>query len=269
MNTDKITQALLDKLRQGQIPWHKTWDCDYQNGVTHHEYQGINVLLLAFSRQDHPYWYTFNQVRQLGGSVKKGEHATTIVHYKLVDKKDKEGKVIGKYPMFSAWAVFNHNQTTLPDTKVEAPPIQSVGEILTQYIGCPPFVDGTYCAYNPVKDELIMPKAKYFDHPEDYAQALFHELTHSTGHKSRLDRNLEDRSNYSFEELVAEMGACFLGHKAGTAAPTIDNTVAYLQGWLKRLGDNPDWIIKAAAKARVATNYILGKEKHEARCAAA
>jgi antirestriction protein ArdC len=262
MNTEKITQTLLARMQQGHIPWKKTWHADYRNGMTGHEYSGTNVLMLSLFDWESPYFYTFNQIKQLGGSVLSGAKGVPIVFHRMLERtveKDGESKV-EHYPMFTTWTVFNHSQTTLPPKDAEVAPLKSVTEILQGYKNHPEIKDDVACVYYPIKDTLGMPKAKYFDSPESYGACLFHELTHSTGHKSRLDRNLEDRSGYSFEELVAEIGACFLCHKAEIETATEQNTVAYLQGWLKRLGDNPDWIIKASSLAQKSTNFILGKE---------
>jgi len=109
-----------------------------------------------------------------------------------------------------------------------------------------------------------MPDRERFDSPESYYSTLFHELTHSTGHESRLNRKGISTvagygsQTYSKEELVAEMGASFLFGHAGIEADTIDNSASYIAGWLKRLRDDRRLVVHAAAQAQKAADYIRG-----------
>ena len=91
-----------------------------------------------------------------------------------------------------------------------------------------------------------------------------HELTHSTGHPDRLNRKTlvagaPFRSPvYSREELTAEMGAAFLCAQAGIGDPTIENSAAYLNGWLKYLSSDPKALLVAGAQAQKAADYVMG-----------
>ena len=126
---------------------------------------------------------------------------------------------------------------------------------------------GGRACYSPGLDRVTMPKPELFDKPELYYSTLFHELAHSTGHRSRLDRNTIGRlaafgsHNYSKEELVAEMGAAFLAGHCGISPATIDNSAAYLDGWLHVLKQpkNRKLLVHAAAAAQKAADYILGR----------
>lgn len=115
-----------------------------------------------------------------------------------------------------------------------------------------------------------MPDRERFESEEAYFSTLFHELTHSTGHESRLKRStLAPQQGfgsdpYCREELVAEMGAAFLCGQAGIIEATIESTAAYIQGWLKRLKDDPTLVVQAAAQAQKAVDFILGKHQVEA-----
>ena len=121
--------------------------------------------------------------------------------------------------------------------------------------------DGAY--YRPAEDRVHMPPQTRFESPEEYYSTLFHELTHSTGHVSRLDREgIQDvapfgSSTYSREELIAEMGAAFLCGHCRIEQATLDNSAAYLQGWLKKLRGDARLIVTAAAAAQKAADYIL------------
>ncbi len=108
-----------------------------------------------------------------------------------------------------------------------------------------------------------MPDKDRFEIPAEYYSTLFHEITHSTGHKSRLDR-LEATSfgsePYAKEELIAEMGAAFLCGEAGIECETLENSAAYLSGWLKALKDDKRLVISAAAAAQKAVDLMLDRK---------
>ncbi len=118
--------------------------------------------------------------------------------------------------------------------------------------------------YMPFSDLVHMPALESFIHSEEYYSTLFHELTHSTGHEKRLNRQgITEIAPfgtplYSKEELVAEMGAAFLCGFAGIEHATIDNSAAYIQGWLMKLKNDKKLIIIAATRHKKAANYILG-----------
>jgi antirestriction protein ArdC len=127
---------------------------------------------------------------------------------------------------------------------------------------------GGRACYSPAFDRVDMPKAETFRSGEDFYSVLFHELTHSTGHQSRLNRKGVAGSDgewsafgstpYAREELVAEMGAAFLSGHAGIVERTLDNSAAYVQSWLQRLKDDARLVVQAAAQAQKAADYILG-----------
>ncbi len=121
--------------------------------------------------------------------------------------------------------------------------------------------------YVPLHDYINMPKPNTFNESIDYYNTLFHELIHSTGHQSRLNRKeiVEyakfGSESYSQEELVAEIGACYLNSVAGTVTESqFSNNVAYLNGWLKKLKSDKRFIIHASAKAQLATDFILNQK---------
>ena len=120
--------------------------------------------------------------------------------------------------------------------------------------------------YYPAKDYLNMPKLRFFRRAELYYSVLNHELVHSTGHSSRLNRpELQEMSSfashsYSQEELTAEIGASFLNCPAWILnTPTFEDSAAYIQGWLQRLCNDNKFIFQAAARAQKAVDYILNK----------
>jgi antirestriction protein ArdC len=110
-----------------------------------------------------------------------------------------------------------------------------------------------------------VPDLSCFDQAEEYYSVIFHELTHSTGHVSRLNRETLTQmvrfgdTNYSKEELVAEMGSAFLAGLTGIDLMTIPNSAAYLASWIRRLRGEPKLVISAAAQAQKAVDFILNR----------
>ncbi len=127
-------------------------------------------------------------------------------------------------------------------------------------------VGGSRACYAPEYDRVRVPALERFEVPDQYYQTLFHELTHSTGHESRLKRpGIVDlaafgSTEYAREELVAEMGAAFLCGEAGIVQDTIDNSAAYISNWLKRLKDDVRLVVTAAAQAQKAADFVLDRK---------
>jgi len=109
-----------------------------------------------------------------------------------------------------------------------------------------------------------LPIAEAFNTSEEYYSTAFHELVHSTGHQSRLNRKEIVETNnfgshdYSKEELVAELGAAFLCAECEIVDRVIGNSTAYVSGWMEKLEKNPKWIVMASSKAEKAFRYITG-----------
>lgn len=130
----------------------------------------------------------------------------------------------------------------------------------------------THPHYIPALDTLHMPDRGKFDSTAEHYGTFFHELTHATGHETRLARKTlmenaginaigEKRKTYSKEELIAEMGGAFLSAHAGIIEENIENSAAYLQGWLKvlKVKKHNRWIVQAASQAHKAADYILAQ----------
>jgi len=279
-----VTERIIELLEEGTVPWHKPWKGGAgqapMNMVSGKPYRGVNIFLLATQGYDSPYWLSFNQIKKKGGQVVKGEKSTLIIFWKFLEKseKDENGEEkIRKVGMLRYYRVFNLEQTEglklpvtgqleLGDTDFDFQPIEICEGIVKSWDDCPKINHQQNRAYyRPSSDSINMPKHKRFDSEEEYYSTLFHEMSHSTGHSSRLDRDSLTAlcpfgsTNYSKEELVAEMGAAMLCGMAGIENDTIDNSAAYIKGWLKKLNDNPKWVIQAAGKAQKSCDLILGK----------
>lgn len=269
---EKITAQFIEALNKGVVPWKKPFVSN-ANFVTKKEYQGINSLITSCRDYACPYWVTFKQANDLAGKVKKGEKGTVIAYWqskeRVVENEVKEEEVkkgfLLRYSM-----IFNLEQTEGIEWEVTGPgktTTTTAEAIVSNYKNPPEIVsmeqDRAY--YSPLRDIVNVPKKEKFVSREEYYSTVFHELVHSTGHVSRLDRaelcNIAffgDHS-YSKEELVAEIGSAFLCHDAGILNATIANSEAYIAGWTRALGNDPKMIMEAAGKAKKAVEYIMGK----------
>ena len=282
---EKITNRILSLLEAGTVPWHRPWT-GCRNLVSGKEYRGVNTFLLGCEPYESPFWITFKQAKTLGGSVRKGEHGCPVVFWKwlppkTVEREDEDGNTVtlvdGRNPlgrpMLRQYTAFNVEQCDgleIP-TAVERDnePIavcESVVENMPQRPDVRHESSGAF--YRPSEDFVSLPGLSAFESPEAYYSVLFHELTHSTGHASRLGRHGEDgytfhgfgSKNYSREELVAEMGAAFLSGHCGVENRTIDNSASYIDGWRRKLGEDPRLVVIAAAQAQKSADFTLGRK---------
>lgn len=278
-----ITDRIAGLLEKGVIPWQKPWQGGEQmprNLVSKRDYRGVNVFLLQAMMYQSPFWLTYNQARELGGHVKKGERACPVVFWKRLQVDD-TGKPAGKkiIPFLRYYSVFNVAQCedippdkipVLNGSKREHCPITEAESIVAAMPQKPEIRHGGRACYSPSFDRVDMPQPETFRSGQDYYSVLFHELTHATGHASRLNRNGVSGSGgewsafgstpYAREELVAEMGAAFLSGHAGIVERTLDNSAAYIQSWLARLKEDRRLIVQAAAAAQKAADFILGRK---------
>jgi antirestriction protein ArdC len=270
---ERITERIVALLSQGTVPWHKPWQVKTglpRNLVTGKPYRGINVFLLMAMSYESPHWLTFRQAIQLGGNVKKGEKSCPVVFWKRMEIEDKESSQPQKRPLLRLYHVFNIAQC---DGLKEAPAAVENGsfggakpaEIVAKMPQPPIVKHGMVEAfYSPSDDCVGMPERERFNGEAAYYATLFHELIHSTGHEKRLNRaSITERNGYGSdpyckEELIAELGSAFLCGYADLVDRTIDNSAAYLEGWLKQLQSDRTLIVSAAAQAQKAADFILG-----------
>lgn len=212
--------------------------------------------------------------------VRRGEKGTEItlwiqIYVEEIDEVTGR-KSRKRIPYLRTYWVYNQDQVaaeTLPakfqpadpaDLPEEFDPIAEAEAIASGYTEVEVRHGGNRAYYSPRADFIGMPERHQFEGAEEYYSTLFHEMGHSTGHQSRLARpdllemhHFGDTS-YSKEELVAEMTAAMLCGIAGIENETVDNSAAYLQGWLSKLESEPKWLIQAATKASEAADYIQG-----------
>lgn len=266
-----VTNRIIELLKKGTIPWKRPWSEAGlpQNFVTRRVYRGLNVMLLASLGYEQNYFLTYSQIKELGASVKKDEQSHIVVYWNWVEDDDaSNGK---KYPFLRYYKVFNVAQCSgipvdkIPTVTRQAYPIPVCEHIVESMPSRPKITHKEAKAYyNPLLDFINMPKMGSFTSDESYYATLFHELVHSTGHLSRLNRKglLEmteyGSPPYSFEELVAEIGACYLESLTGIVEKQIDDNASYIAGWLEKLENDERFIVLASSQAQKAVDFIMG-----------
>jgi antirestriction protein ArdC len=279
---DQITNRIIEQLQAGVAPWHKPWGSYAgqptlpRNLISQKPYRGINALLTLVSPYASPFWLTYQQAIKIGGHVNAGEKSTPIVFWKFGknEVQEPDGSVTDKtWAMCRLYRVFNYEQCTIPglDLTPSAAPTDKIfnriaecEQVVAGFAGPAVKHAGDRAFYMPSLDAVTMPARESFDGPEEYYNTLFHELTHSTGHGSRLNREGINQMHffgdpvYSREELVAEMGAAFLSGHCGIESKTLGNSAAYLQSWIRVLRSDSKLVLVAAGQAQKAADLILG-----------
>jgi antirestriction protein ArdC len=278
----RITNKILSDLEKGELTWRKPWNSAHLaeniqrplrwNNIP---YTGINTVVLwataAEKSYDLPHWMTFNQAVDLKASVRKGEKGTQIIYADqlLKEEEDKHGeKQIVQIPFLKSYTVFNAHQIEgLPEhfyTIAESVPVntpQRMEAIETFFAQTKADIRKGYkAAYYIGEDYVDMPPIESFETAKDYYGVLAHEITHWTKHPTRLNRDFGRKywgdEGYAKEELVAELGACFLAADLGFEPMPEEKHAAYIQSWLKALQDDKKLIFSAASCAQKAIEYL-------------
>jgi antirestriction protein ArdC len=222
-----------------------------------------------------PWWGTYKKIQELGGQVRKGERSTMITFWKQlrIDDVDDNGRPIErKVFMLRVYNVFNAEQADRLGTRyagsVQVPGdrLEAAERIVGGYRNGPTMVsdDQSMAWYRPADDRVNVPRIENMASVDAFYSTMFHELTHSTGHASRLGRDGMTKlgthrrgETYAFEELVAEIGAALLCGQSGIDS-TIANSAAYLRSWASYLRTDPKAAVRAAGQAQRAADRILG-----------
>jgi antirestriction protein ArdC len=270
-----IADRIMDLLKQGIIPWKKPWHAVGfpRNLVSNKDYRGVNLFILSSTGFTQPYWLTFNQAKELGGSVKRGEKGIPVVFWKILKKEEENSQKEVNIPFLRYYTVFNVEQCE--NLKKEPPkiekqpfePIELCEKVISDWKEKPEIRHKELSAfYTPKEDFINMPKKEFFKGNPFYYSTLFHEFVHSTGHPKRLNRKgiseigAFGSAVYSKEELVAEMGSSFLSGHCGIDNSVLLNNAAYIASWLKALDSDRAMVVFAASQAQKAVDYILGRK---------
>lgn len=260
---EAVFNQLMSQMEKGIIPWRKPWKSSRPcNAKTGRPYNGINFFLLTSAGFEDNRWLTFKQLQELGGNVKKGEKSRQVVFWQILTVEENGKKKT--IPLLKYFNVFNVEQTEGVEwSKVEIEPHQTAESIIDGYTDKPVIKHtGDRACYIPSKDEVHMPSMSAFSKIEEYYSTLYHELSHSVLHETRMNRSIDTvfgSKLYSEQELEAELSSAFLCNEAGIDN-TIENSAAYLKTWMKCFQDNPSIIVTAASKAQKTADYILKRE---------
>ncbi len=292
--TQDFAAKLTQQIEAGTAPWQKSWKRGEnripENFSTEKQYQGGNTLELMVQRTANSYndhrWGTYRQIAAAGGHVRKGEQGTRILAYKppkrrdtqetttpgegAEEKRDERDAEKTRRGTWRHYTVFNVEQAEglkLPERKgVEIPQWeaqQNVEKVIRASGVTIREVNGDRAYYNMARDHIVLPERAQFKSAEAYYQTALHEVGHSTGHKSRMNREslqqgTRDRFGsqaYAREELRAEISAMMSSERLGVAYEP-QHGAAYVASWVKALKDDPQEIYKAAAEAGRISDYV-------------
>jgi len=275
----EVTDRILEALEGGTVPWRVPWRAagGQRNLQSGKAYRGINAVLTEMTAQafdyPDPFWTTYRAAEKSGGQVRKGEKGTLVTFWKPWEREETDSETGKKAKrrglILKHYTVFNVAQCDgleVPKLEVETVDPLEVGEaIIRDMPDAPPISYGGDSAfYVPASDRIQLPTRDQFENAGRFYAVAFHEMTHSTGHSSRLDRGLDNgalapfgSADYSREELVAELGSAFLCGSAGIDGD-LEQAAAYIDGWRRKLSDDPKLILQAAGKAQKAADFILG-----------
>lgn len=275
-----ITDKIINELEAGTAPWVRPWSGEAdpfpRNALSQRPYRGINNVLLGMEAHGRGYasnqWLTFRQAHQLGGHVRKGERASTIIYYeaRMVEKDDADSVADGDeaekrfMPLLKVFSVFNLDQVDgLPANHQPNPPdfewhAGATPEQIIDGSGAEIRHQGFKAFYSPTNDLIYLPNKGNFADAASYYSTALHELCHWTGSSTRLGRKLGRRfgeSAYAMEELIAELGAAFLSVHC-----RLDGRLqhaSYISSWLEVLQRDKRAVFVAAAQAQNAADYLL------------
>ena len=281
----QVTTRIVDALRAGTPPWRRPWRNDVTNAgaaanaASGTNYRGVNALLLGLAGYESRWWATYAQIQALGGRVRKGEHGTRIVFYRHVDKEtaftvDGVEKYQARPRAATKFVDFAPAEAVL--AKFQARPCASTkfvdfapAEAVLAASGADIRYGGGKAEYDPSRDFIRLPEPEAFTASHEFYATAFHELVHFSGHTRRLDRLTKNArfgsTAYAREELVAEIGGCFLSAEVGvTQSDDLTNHAAYLNSWLRILGSDPTAIFTAAGQASAAVDFLLARDRQSA-----
>jgi len=269
-----VTDRIIAELENNVIPWQKPWSgirSGAFNRISKKPYSILNQMLLKHTGE----YATFKQWSDLGGKIKKGAKSEIIVFWKVskyIEENDEGEKEVKQYAILKYYNVFHISQVEgvepLENPFSEVEPIEEADRVIIDYV-TREHIDfqeqaSNEAYYSPSRDCIVVPMKEQYQNINEYYSTTFHELTHSTGHKTRLDRLTSGvnaafgSQTYSKEELVAEIGAATLLNYLGIeTTKTFKNSAAYIQSWLQVLKNDNKFIVSAASKADKAVNYIL------------
>ncbi len=276
---ESVSARIVAELEAGAAPWIKPWSASPGantpcNAATNRPYSGCNVVLLWMAQTAgyrKPRFLTFKQALELGGNVRKGEHGTKVYFVKQLERREQGADDTSStrlIPMMREYTVFNVDQCeNLPDRITAGKPIRvrnpdardELADAFLQSAGADIREGHGEAYYVPSRDFISIPAFAGFKGADHFYNVAFHELTHWTAHKSRLDRDLKNRfgtRSYAAEELVAELGAAFLCAEFGFDGDV--RNAGYIATWIDLLKVDKRAFFTACSQASKAADYLRG-----------
>ena len=279
----EVTDKIIAAIEAGTAPWQRGWTELAElglpmNGQSSRQYNGINSMLLFLTSQERGYsdnrFFTFKQVNELGGKVRKGEKSTPVYFFKMLQASERDGvaaKSTGDtprmIPFLTEYRVFNAQQVegieprNVPERQWT--PIQAVEQLVERM---QPRIEhgGNRAFYSPSQDYIQMPGA--FPSAAEYSGTLLHEMAHWSGSANRLARQFGvwGSDEYAREEIRADLASCFLATELGVPMQ-LENNAAYIGSFVKRLKEDKFEIFRAAKDAQRICDYLTGRYVPEAQ----
>lgn len=300
----QLVDQVLANLEKGNLFWTQGWVAAGapESAVTGKKYRGINNLYLSLVAMAENYgdnrWATFRQMEEKGWTFKKDEEGHTlgkgksvsVEYYEMRDKEtkrrfdrsvldgmtfDEQREYMDKnvYWLRKFYRVFNCSLMDGVPAK-EMPTIDvndriEKAEAILDYWNANEskiVYGGSQAFYRPSTDEVHLPEREKFKSTQSFYDTAFHEIGHSTGHQSRLNRDLSGgfgSQSYAMEELRAEIASIFMAQDLGIepSEDRLQNNAAYIQSWKDEIKENPNALFTAIADADKIARYVSSKEQ--------
>jgi antirestriction protein ArdC len=278
----EVTTQVIAALEAGTPPWRQPWDnakaggpAIPQNAVTGARYHGINILTLAISplafMTGDPRWATYKQAQQHGWQVKKGSRGTTGFFYKRLEVErdattNDDERASRWIPLLRAFTLFHGSQIDgiepyIPPSIAEAPwRAPDAAETILRNSRAVIRIGADRAFYSPATDHIQMPPQCAFRSAAAWASVQLHELSHWSGHGTRLNRDLSGHfgsSDYAREELRAELAQIMLCGELDIEDCDFTNGAAYIAHWVTKLREEKREIFRAASDAQRIADYLL------------
>lgn len=292
----EMAEAFAHVLEEKGLEWRKEWTgvggAAPHNGITKANYRGSNAFWLSLVSMmkgyTDPRWVTMIQIMDKDAKyhpkekwhLKAGSKATYVEYWYPFDLKDKKALTWDQYKdalkdgrkpedfklstrytaVFNAGDVEGMPEIVIPQN--DDIQIDEMVQRLSDEMGVPILLDGGDQAfYSPHQDKIHLPTPGSFENEYAFNATALHELSHSTGHPTRLNRpqtGMFGTAQYAYEELVAEMCSCFMGFglQAEPDSRHIENHKAYVQSWIQAIREKPETLIKAIKDAQGAANFM-------------
>ena len=269
---DSVAEKFLKAMEEGTAPWQRPWESSpfsLINGVTGHEYSGMNVLILSICMYNDPRYCTFKQAIEAGYKIKKGSKGCLISYCgffspKADEEEKEEENEDEKVFMRKSFCVFNFEQMEgVPELQIEKgdfDPIPKCEEVLKNFdLKIEENVVSDRAFYRLNDDRIFVPNRERFVDELSFYHTVFHEMAHATGAPHRLNRKFGTfaSKNYAFEELVAEITSFLVGRTLGCGSEPRKESVNYVASWIEQIKNNSKVLFMACKLAEEACKWIL------------